>query len=45
VPCINRDHEQCGKGGSDECNHRRIDALKLAAGFEAALAHVNVTRG
>jgi hypothetical protein len=45
VPCIDRDHEQCGKEGTHECNHRRIDALKLAAGFEAALAHINVTHG
>ena len=25
--------------------HRRIDALKLAAGFKAALAYINVTHG
>ena len=33
------------KGGTREDNHRRIDALKLAAGFKAALAHINVTHG
>jgi hypothetical protein len=26
-------------------NYRRIDAVKLAAGLKAALAHINVTHG
>jgi hypothetical protein len=33
------------KDGSDEDNHRRIDALKLAADVRAALAQINVARG
>ena len=31
--------------GSNQSNHRRIDAVKLAVGFKAALVHINVTHG
>ena len=33
------------KDGSREDNHRRIDALKLAADVKAALAEVNLAQG